>query len=480
MIAPNTTRPLALQPLEYLRVAYTRHKTKFRIAFFGTATLVAVGVFFMPKTYESEAKLFVRVGRESVTLDPTAASNTGQTISYYDSRESEITSVLDVLQSRVIMEKVVDQLGANDILGGGNDRESAIRKLTNTMNVSHAKKSSVISVTCRAATPEVAQRIVHAFVTVFNEEHLSANRTKGSHEFFVDQSETLLKQLTEARKTLADAKSAVGIVSLEGQRKLLQDQIGVTLADTSKTSADLGTSEAKVVALKSALAKVPERVLTQEVTGFFDDSAERTRQQLYQHQIHERELLARLGENHPQVLTVRNQINEAKRILAEIPERSKQSTNSTNPTYQALEGQLLAEQSIADSLRGRLKSLGVQNGKLGTEIAALNEHEGRITDMSNSVELLQANYKSYNERLEQARIDQALEDRQISNVNVVQPATLVDRPVGPRKLFVFAVGLLVAVLNGVGVVVASEYLAGRFKPNTNTLVRPELQAALMQ
>jgi uncharacterized protein involved in exopolysaccharide biosynthesis len=413
MIAPNSSHNAIQNPLDFLRSAFRRQQTKFRLAFIGTCAVVFVGVLMMPKKYESEAKLFVRVGRESVTLDPTATTTTGQTISYYDSRESEINSVLDVLQSRIITERVVDHIGPEEILNGGSNREQAIRTLTKTVFVSHAKKSSVISIACRARSPELAQHIVDTFVSVFNEEHLRVNRTEGSHQFFADQADALQKQLIEARKQLADAKSAVGLVSLEGQRKLLQDQIAVT------------------------------------------------QQQLYQYEIHERELLAKFGERHPQVLAVRDQIKEARRILDERSEHGEQLASSTIPTHQA----------------GEVQSLGDQSVDLNSQIALLNDHEGRISDLTNTVELLQANYKSYTERLEQARIDQALEARQISNVNVVQPATLVAQPVGPRKLFVLALGVFVALLNGIAIALACEFF--RTRTVTSEITRPELAAALM-
>jgi uncharacterized protein involved in exopolysaccharide biosynthesis len=220
--------------------------------------------------------------------------------------------------------------------------------------------------------------------------------------------------------------------------------------------------------LKQTIVGVPKRLATEDLT------------QLHLHKVHESELLAKFGENHPQVLAVRAQIKQAQKNLAESPEQGNQSTSSNNPTYQTLEQQLFVETSLADSLRGRLKSLSEQTTRLGIEIAALNEHEGHITDLSNNVDQLQANYKANVERLEQARIDQALEDRQISNVNVVQSATLVDRPVGPRKLFVLALGVFVALLNGVGIVVVSEFLRTRTSPKQNEITRPELQAALMQ
>src|SRR5579863_6578297 len=78
------------------------------IAGVGAATMV------WPRTYQSEARIYVQLGRETVHLDPTAT--TGQTVHLSDSREREIFSVLELLRSRALYEKVVDELGVNSIL----------------------------------------------------------------------------------------------------------------------------------------------------------------------------------------------------------------------------------------------------------------------------------------------------------------------------------------------------------------------------
>ncbi len=82
-----------------------RHKWRAVTVFIGTMVLLFAALIVCPRTYESEARLILRVGRESVTLDPTAT--TGQTTNVFDSRESEFHSFLDVLRSRVILQQVV-------------------------------------------------------------------------------------------------------------------------------------------------------------------------------------------------------------------------------------------------------------------------------------------------------------------------------------------------------------------------------------
>ncbi len=83
---------------------------------FLTVMMGVTGVLLIwPRTYHSQAKLFVRLGRESVALDPTVT--TGATIALSDTREHEINSVMEMIRNRAVFEDVVRVLGAEVILG---------------------------------------------------------------------------------------------------------------------------------------------------------------------------------------------------------------------------------------------------------------------------------------------------------------------------------------------------------------------------
>ena len=86
-----------------------RHKWKIIVFFLAVVTVVTVGTLVASSIYQSEAKLLIRVGRESVSLDPTAS--TGQVISIGQQRETEIKSELEILKSQDLIEKVVDAIG---------------------------------------------------------------------------------------------------------------------------------------------------------------------------------------------------------------------------------------------------------------------------------------------------------------------------------------------------------------------------------
>ena len=86
-----------------------RQKWKIIIFFLTVVTVVTVGTLISSPIYQSEAKLLIRVGRESVSLDPTAS--TGQTISIGQQREAEVKSELEILKSQDLVERVVDTIG---------------------------------------------------------------------------------------------------------------------------------------------------------------------------------------------------------------------------------------------------------------------------------------------------------------------------------------------------------------------------------
>ena len=91
-----------------------RHKWKVIVFFLAVVVTVTLGTFMLAETYRAEAKLLVKIGRENVSLDPTAT--TGQVIQMGQTRESEINSELDILRSRELAQKVVDDIGPEKFL----------------------------------------------------------------------------------------------------------------------------------------------------------------------------------------------------------------------------------------------------------------------------------------------------------------------------------------------------------------------------
>ena len=72
--------------------------------------ITALAVLIIPPRFHSEAKLLVRLGRESVVLDPSA--RIGEAAVPMEGRDKEINSEIELLKSRMLTEQIVSSLGA--------------------------------------------------------------------------------------------------------------------------------------------------------------------------------------------------------------------------------------------------------------------------------------------------------------------------------------------------------------------------------
>ncbi len=461
-----------------------RHRRKMLVFFCATMGLVVLGLIFLPRTYTSDARLFVRLGKESVSLDPTATVS--QTVDVQDTRESEINSEIEILRSRGLMEDVVTKLGPDEILYGGSaggagssvmdvllapvdvartwvsgrisPEERAIAELEKTVSITSPKKSSILILKAKGRTPQQAQTILQAYVDAYMVKHAKANRTEGSYEFFVDQSKLLADQLKLANEELRDAKNAISLVSIEGQRQNVQSQASSIEDAILENQRALAHSEAKVASLQEALKKLPPDLDAEHTAGLPNVAADAMRNELYKLQIQEKEASSRFTSLHPTVIALRRQVEDTHKILDEQESSRSQTTKKTNPVHQSVQTELTAAQALAAAQRAEAASLEKQYNGIQAKIRTLNDGEFRITNLTRQTELLEASYRDYTANREQARIDQALAHGQISNVNVVHAATFVAKPSSPKVLLTLIAGFIVAAGGAVLLAFACDHL----------------------
>ncbi len=486
MITRNTTYgntvPSATQSTPTLRDwcgVFYRHKGKMAVAFCATLALFILGVIVFPRAYTSEARLFVRLGKESVALDPTATMN--ETITVNESRESEINSELEILRSRALLDDVVAQLGADEILYGPGEGkvtwmdaimtpmraaaawlhgdisadEKAVTKLEKNISVSSPRKSNVLIVQSKAANPRQAQRILESFLGAYQVRHGKANRITGSYDFFVSQTSLLDEQLTRAKSALRDAKNDSAVASVEGQRANVEAQANAIEVAILQNERELSAAEAKIQALKETLHELPETQLAEEAE-VPSAAVDAMRRELYLVQIQEKEASSRFTALHPKVIALRRQVDETRRILGDEEASRNHSTRRLSPVHQSVQTELATTRALAAAYKAESASLKGQFETVQAKIRALNDNELRITELTRKADLLEESYLKYASNREQARIDAALETGRVSNVNVVQPPTYVAKPSSPLIKLTLVLGLVLAMVGSVLVALVAE------------------------
>jgi len=459
------------------------------VLFFLTVTItVAVGTFLAAEIYRSEAKLLVRVGRESVSLDPTAT--TGRIINISQSRGDEINSELEILKSRELAEKVVDSIGPAaflnrpdeqlpadgaaretvrkarrevrtavrgprsllerlDLVDPVDDRTEAVLTVMKNLEIDVSKNSNIISISYEAQSRELARDVIAKLIDLFLEKHIAVHQTPGSYEFFAEQSDNLREKLVNAEKELLDVKNMMGISSPEEQRLIVLTHIGNLEQQAGVAGAELAVSKAKVQAMQKTLAGIPEAVATGETAGFSDYGADLMRARLYELQMKKQSLASKFTEESRQVQMIRQEVAESQALL------DKEKVNSIHKQVQL---ELFTEQVTLSSLEAKVENLKGQLASAQAELKTVNDADFRITQLTREIDVQKANYRKYSDSLEQGRIDHALEVGNISNISVVQPAMLPMKSVRPKKKLNLALGAFLGIFGAIGLGFLSEYI----------------------
>ncbi|MBC8350505.1 MAG: GumC family protein [Planctomycetes bacterium] len=437
-----------------VRLAF-RHKFKAAVIFTLTLGFVTVVAIMLPKKYTSEAKLFIRLGRTGVALDPTAT--VGQTVAMGDTRERELNSALEILSSRELLNDVVGQVGANVIveqsarffsLGsfGAESQESAAHKAIETLEESLsrnvARDSNVINVSCNARSPQLAQLILQSYVQAFKAHHTRLHRTTGSHEFFEAQTAELEKRLAVAESELRDAKNELGVGSIEGEKKLIEGRLTALQSDLIDNRTALASSNAKI---SSLVERHPDLATSsvEETTDSTTQELSSMRSELFKLEIQERELLTKLAPNHPKVKSFKDQVVQARRLF----ERQ----------------QLIGEKAMVRSLEVEMSELNRQCKDAKQTLLTLNESAIRINKLTQEAVRLRHSFVEYQSKSEQARIDGAMDKKHISDVNIAQAATFNPKHISPKKSILLGLGFIAAMCSAIGIVMLSEYFDDSFQ-----------------
>lgn len=474
-----TTRHDASNPPADFWEAVFRHKKKILLTPLVIIAAAAAVILWAPRTYRSEAKLYLRVGRESVGLDPTATI--GQTISLMQSgRDSEVNSALEVIASRAVISQVVDAISPEYVLRGGPEkaksdnpaaavvanvasiaggaikaiksidpvepREEAAIELEKRLTINSERNSTVIAVLYEADTAEGAQAILDKLIEVYKREHVRINSNPDSATFFAKQRDLLEVRLGEVNERMRVAKNRMGLASIAGRRSTLEHQLQAVEQESYATEQALATASARAGDLTKQLDALPERMIASR-TSIPNEGADALRAQLFALQRRQIDLKARYSDSHPLVIAISNQVDEAEKVVNKESTSREETVDDINPIHRQLSLDLKQQQTTIAGLEARLDTLSEQKNLIHQDLKQLNRDEKELDELAREVSLAESKFFKYSQDYEQARVDGELEKQRISSVSLLQPATLAEKPVSPSKLLVL-LGAVALALGG--------------------------------
>jgi len=456
-----------------------------------------VYIAFAPRTYRSEGRLYLRLGRENSTLDSITTMRTDPTVVVPQSRESELNSAVDILGSRHMAELVVQELGYDVVLGNApvekgisdssdpkstdgpfdsvkrlirqlmitcglsdkiEEREVALLEFSGGLSVARRRDSNVIDISFDSSSAKLSQAIVNSLMSNFVEYHIKMNRSEGAHSFLTEQKEKLLNALTSAEEKVRNLRETTGLISPAEQRQALVAQIASLEDEMRRSEANLASVDSEISMLEDMLTLLPEKQVISSMDGISNQGTDGIRQQFYALKVQEQGLASKFTNSHPSLVAVRKQLVEAEAIMkAEAPSQ-KQVTTGVNREYEEVTLTLSRRRPEQQANKTKLAALERQLATIRESLAELSDNELLLTRAEREVEAQHGDYKKYVSALEQARIEDALSVERISNIQIAQQGSYQPRPVKPQKPLLAALTMALALGCSFLTALASEFV----------------------
>lgn len=464
------------------------------IAFWSLALLVllTVVVFVLPVKYDSSAQLLVRLGRNTLSVDPT--SNITPTVSVQETRLSQVSSVKEMLQSRALAEQIVQQVGADRILqphgiveetldhltkwfsaqvqknvghlvsasatapadeaaGALSSAEAAqklreeeaLAKLEDSLEITTAKNAYTILIRVRSGSPYLSRDLLSTLLELYQQHHVNAYHADGNLPFFEKQTEQAYQAAVEAKEKVRQAKNSMGVIEIESARLALREQLTQARRELDQVDAELAATGSEVDRYEREMKGLPERVQAETVTGITSVRSDGMRQQLYQLEVQVKELSSKLTADHPQMRAVRDQLEAATKIAEQEQREQPQNREALNPVYQQME--LAYRNSLVrrDGLDAKKASLEKHLADLDQRIIELNQHELELTKLTWEATLAENVYLQNAQSRDKAKLIEALDREGLSEISVVQPASLQLKKSSPKRGLLLVASALLAV-----------------------------------
>jgi uncharacterized protein involved in exopolysaccharide biosynthesis len=100
-----------------------------------------------------------------------------------------------------------------------------------------------------------------------------------------------------------------------------------------------------------------------------------------------------------------------------------------------------------------------QTKQLDTEILNLDRNERQFQQLKREMTANEKYFRTYEDRLEQARISEDMNRSKLANISVIQPAAVPVKPIYPKKKLTLLVSLFIGCIAGLSFALSTEHLS---------------------
>ncbi len=429
--------------LPSLRDALTiifKHKYGGVTLFLLIVAVVTVATYVLPLTYEGSSKILVKFDRENIPMS--TASSQGRAMLTMRSTEEDMRTEMEIMRDSKLLGGVVKKLKADltavpdeeldtnwqkfkhqvrtttgevikyakdigyrlDLFRELSEEDALLRNLQKNLNIDIIGDSNVIQVAYTSSRPDLCEKVVNAITDAYLDRHIEVHRSPQALGFFEEQMRFFKLDLESKELELKDFKQESSISSIELQRSLYLNDISALMVTNNALQRDIAEGEGKVKKLREEITRR---------TNYKDVEA-----------------------ISPVLLT-------------------------TDPVYRSLENERALKESELEGLKAKSGLQEEQQEYYETRMKALDEKEMKLARLEREQDILEENYKKYFARAEDARISEKLDEKNISNVTIIEDAVVPFEPIRligflPTRILHICMGLLAGLLVALGYAFLSE------------------------
>lgn len=460
-----------------------RHE--FKLAAIAALVIILLGAFLLPAKYESTARLLVKPGRDS-TL-PIEISNR-QALVMPSTQRDPIVDEERLLTGRPIVRAVAERylevlanqpppegvwkLGKYHVKNATGAISDGVRVvleslgviekttpverlaagLEQSFEVSHAAGSTVMDISFKWGDPQIAQAVVKSWVEIYINERTLALGRKSLYAFYEGQVSNSATEIKSYKEQILTHLNEIGAASITDRLEDLSERINVLRGETFNTTRLIASSDSAIESTRTQLKSQPKEVTTVRQIAL-NPQQQDLRRLLNQKLLERADMMRTYTDNAPPVKALDASIRAMQVQVAAESNTVQSSENRAPNTLEIhLQRVLLDESSNNLALRTQLVQQQKQLVNLEAQRKQALEIEPELTRLSRELSATERNYALYVDNLEKSRIDRELDNSQISNIAVIEEATLNPGRIFPKTLVMLTLAIPFAIVVGLLVV----------------------------
>lgn len=494
---------------DYLAIAW-RRKFHILIPFVLVLATTVATVMLLPPVYKSTGTILIESQQiPQELIQSTVTSFADERIQIIRQRIMTSQQLFGIIKKFDLYKDEMKNTARSEILEDMRKRIIVDRVSVN-VNSRRSGSSALIAFTVsfEHQFAGLAQRVANELVTLFLDENIRSRtaRAEETSEFLKKEGDRLLSEIEGMEGRIASFKQEnsgslpeslrlnlervltmkTSLLKSEGdldemheRKKLLLIELDTLKYDTANASglnAEQLAQKQELVTLQNQYISLSARygsehpdvkAIKKQISAFegeFGNLSNADELQEQQQEVRQEiaELTQKYSKQHPDVKKLERKLEGIAVMIAEFDEDKKEATETTpNPVLLQAQARLEAVEASIARLTGARKDLEGQITQLETRIAKTPQVERGLDALERDYENTQRKYQEIKAKQLQAELSKSLEEEQKGErFTLLEPPLRPDRPVKPNRPKLFALGLILAMVGGIGVAGIAESLDG--------------------